>query len=126
MWRRCAMGVPSPKRLGLITPNGAVKRAFRKTDPVKRTARNTSARMSWVSHAVSGAPAKQGNVLVMVRLGLQREIQGRAHPPLVRRWRGPSVRLCLADCSTRAGARTDGRLTSYRAALFSWSGTAEA
>jgi hypothetical protein len=59
--------------LGLITPNGAVKRAFRKTDPVKRTARNTSSRMSWVSHAVCDAPAKQGDGLVIVRPGLQKE-----------------------------------------------------
>src|SRR3712207_6584979 len=73
MWRRCAIGVPLSKRLGLMTPNGAVKRALRKTDPVKRTARNTSDRISRASHAAAGDPAKQGNVLVIASLGLQRK-----------------------------------------------------
>ena len=39
-------GIISPKRFGLMMPNGAVKQASRNTEPVRRTARSDSASTS--------------------------------------------------------------------------------
>ena len=46
MWVMRAIGMRSSYCLGLMTPNGAVKRAFMNTAPVNRKARSISASTS--------------------------------------------------------------------------------
>ena len=52
MWRSRAIGVPSSKIFGEIRPKGALKQAFRKTEPDTRTALS-------ISESRSGPGARQ-------------------------------------------------------------------
>jgi hypothetical protein len=71
IWRRCAIGVPSSQRFGLITQNGAVKEPLKKTDPLSRTARSISDSTSDppVRAGRAGVSANEGGVPVIVDMG---------------------------------------------------------
>src|SRR6185295_18336153 len=62
MWRRCAIGVPSSQRFGLMTQNGAVKEPPKKIDPLNRTARS-------ISESTSDPPARTGRAGVSANEG---------------------------------------------------------
>src|SRR5215475_10220073 len=63
MWRKCATTSVPSHRCGLMTPNGAVKRPSRKTEPVRRTPRKIS---DSTSGPAPGVPAMIGGVAVIV------------------------------------------------------------
>src|SRR5690349_3207092 len=69
IWRRCAIGVPSSQRFGLITQNGAVNEPPKKIDPLSRTARSISDSRSGPGPARTGragVSANEGGVPVIV------------------------------------------------------------
>jgi hypothetical protein len=77
MWRRCAIGVPSSQRFGLITQNGAVKEPPKKTDPLSRTARSISDSTSDTPARTgrAGVSANEGGVPVIVDMALDEDNQ---------------------------------------------------
>jgi hypothetical protein len=123
MWRSRASGVDSSQRFGLMTPNGAVNRPPKNTDPVSRTARNISDNTSGpvAGAARSGVPAKEGGVPIIVtsvapadwyahHCGLKRAVAGSADHRIRQKMNNGAYHVCHLCPRHPPGARNDVRL----------------